>query len=116
MAYLRPFFSALQKKMETPRRSGLGMGCRTRMQNFRVYLSKTAWPFGLSFVKMNKTRYLLQIGFSVDPVFSPDSAWAIFLQSDLCLENGLIWLKPKSGFLPQSKKSVLDSTKKSVFD
>ena len=32
------------------------------------------------------------------------------IQSDLSVENGLFRLRPKSGFLTQSKKGFLDST------
>ena len=32
------------------------------------------------------------------------------MQSDLSVENGLFRLKPKSGFLTQSKKGFFDST------
>ena len=34
----------------------------------------------------------------------------VLTQSDLSVENGLFRLKPKSGFLTQSKESFFDST------
>ena len=38
-----------------------GWACRTRVRNFRVYLSKAACNFELLCVKMSKIDYFLQI-------------------------------------------------------
>ena len=38
-----------------------GWACRTRVQNFRIYLSITAWTFGVLCVKRSKIRYFLQM-------------------------------------------------------
>ena len=47
-------FSAKTKKEKT--KTGV-KACRTRVQNFMVYLSKTAWTFGLVCVRMSKLGY-----------------------------------------------------------
>ena len=62
MADLGPNFWTKEQKQKNPRKSGAGMGImQNRGANFRVYLSKKAWTFGLVSVKMNKIRYFLEI-------------------------------------------------------
>ena len=57
--HLRPFFFG-KKEYPPPAGQTSEWAYRTHVPNFRVYLSKTAWTFGLSCVKMSTIRYVLQ--------------------------------------------------------
>ena len=55
-------FFRRKKRRKKPAGQASERACRTRVQNFRVYLSqKPEWTFRLLCVKMSQTRYFLQI-------------------------------------------------------
>ena len=53
--------SAKLKEEEKNAGRASGWACRTRVQNFRVYLSKTAWAFGILCGKISNIRYFLHV-------------------------------------------------------
>ena len=61
MGYLSPFFFGGKKKEKKNAGKASGWACGRRVQNFKVYISKTAWTIGVLCVKMSKVRYFLQM-------------------------------------------------------
>ena len=58
----QPKYFRRKKKIRKKKRGQTsGCACKTRVQNFKVYLSKTSCAFGLRCVEVSKIRYFLQI-------------------------------------------------------